>query len=186
MSWYELWRFAHRLGSPKAPSANSLGLCLMQWGRLSIALSVTRRRHPAKATSTCHQTGWIGASVPPRKKYSFCFFSVRKKMSWNGPKWGQEDFSHSSEPCQHFGQNGFAFWEFYFFDCFGLQISRFPGSQISKFPDFQVPRFPDFQTLPPRTNSQIPTWPLSQHTQGSNTAQIYSLSMSPVRATWTI
>jgi len=50
-----------------------------------------------------------------------------------------------------------------------------------KFPDFQVPRFPashiskflGFQTSRRcrRTNSQIPTWPLSQRTQGSNTSQ---------------
>ena len=53
-----------------------------------------------------------------------------------------------------------------------LNISGFPGPQVSKFPDLQIPRFPGSQISRRRrrrrrTNSQIPTWPLSQRTQGS-------------------
>ena len=43
-------------------------------------------------------TGWIGPNGPPRKigkKYTFFYFSgPLTKKAWDGPKWGQEDFSY--------------------------------------------------------------------------------------------
>ena len=55
-----------------------------------------------------------------------------------------------------------------------FQVPRFQNSWISKSLGFQIPRSPHSQIsrfLNFQRNSQIPTWPLSQRTQGSNTSQ---------------
>ena len=48
-----------------------------------------------------------------------------------------------------------------------------PDFKICRFSDFQILRFSDFRRRQQKrwTNSQIPTWPLSQCTQGSNRSQ---------------
>ena len=56
-------------------------------------------------------------------------------MGPDGPKWGKEDFYLANpDLADILGRTDFDFENFYFFDFFGSQISRFP-----------VPRFPNFQ-----------------------------------------
>ena len=55
-----------------------------------------------------------------------------EKMSWDGPKWGQEDFFPTNpDLADILGRTDLDFENFYFFDCLD-----------PKFLDFQVPRFP--------------------------------------------
>ena len=54
-----------------------------------------------------------------------------------------------------------------------IKVFDFVYSRFLRFPDLKILRFPDFlrRRRRRRTNSQIPTQPLSQRTQGSNTSQ---------------
>ena len=57
------------------------------------------------------------------------------KNALNGMKWGQEDlFPTNPDLPDILGDTDFDFEKFHFWDCFGSQISRFPGS---RFPHFQ-------------------------------------------------
>ena len=67
---------------------------------------------------------------------------------------------------------------FFFFDLLDstfldFQVPRSPNSHIFSSPDFHISRRRRRRCRwrCRRTNSQIPTWPLSQRTQGSNTSQ---------------
>ena len=103
------------------------------------------------------------------------------------------------------GRTDFDFENFYFFDFLDptfldFQVPRSANFWISRSPDLQIHRFPGSQFSRRRrrrrrqTNSQIPTWPLSQRTQGSNTLQgpllrLISRGLShyacmPVRKPW--
>ncbi len=94
-----------------------------------------------------------------------------EKIACNGLKKGQEDlFPINPDLADILGDTDFDFEIFYLLDLFGCQISRFPGSQIFKFPDSQISRRRRRRRRLRRTNSQIPTWPLSQRTQGWNTS----------------
>ena len=108
-----------------------------------------------------------------------------EKMAWDGPRWDPRSFFPTNPDLTDiFGRTDLNF-ETFFFLFSRPQISGCPGPQISKFLDFQVPispnsqipRFPGSQISrcrrrqPRRTNSQMPTWPLSQRTQGSITSQ---------------
>ena len=76
-----------------------------------------------------------------------------ERVAWDGPKWGQEDFSlliPTLPTCwaEWIWILIILIWDFWTPHFWlsrppDLRIPRFPGSQISKFPDFQVPRFPD-------------------------------------------
>ena len=90
----------------------------------------------------------------PRKK--------ENEMAWNGPR---AFFVYSSRPCRHFGRHGFWFWEFLCFGFFGIQNFQKSGLGPGLGPRRRRRR------RRRRTNSQIPTWPLFQRTQGSNTSQ---------------
>ena len=121
-----------------------------------------------------------------------------EKMAWDGPEWGREDFFPTNpDLADIWGRTDLIFETFrFFFLFFGSQNFEFPGPQISEFLDFQVPRSPNSQNpkFPGsqisrrrrrrRKNSQIPTWPLSQRTQGSNTSQ-GPLLRSGIQRKWT-
>ena len=56
-------------------------------------------------------------------------------MGPDGPKWGQEDFFPTNpDLADILGRIDLDFWNFYFLDFVGSQISRFPGPI---FPNFQ-------------------------------------------------
>ena len=75
---------------------------------------------------------------PPMKiakmLYFFTFFWPTQKMGPDGPKWGQADFFLLIQTLPTFwGRTNFDFENFYFFDFFGSQISRFPGPRFANF-----------------------------------------------------
>ena len=87
-------------------------------------------------------------------------------MAWDGPKWGQDVFFPTyPDLADILGKTDLNFENSYFFDLLD-----------PKFLDSQVPRSQNSQIYRRRhqrqTNSQIPTRPLFQRTQGSNTSQL--------------
>ena len=104
----------------------------------------------------------------------FLYFPVHgKKTTWNG-------LGKVRSFCFILIQTLPTFWAEWIFilRTFIFWFVWAPYFQNSRFPDFQISRFPDFQISGRRwrrrrrrKNSQIPTWPLSQRTQGSKTSQ---------------
>ena len=73
-----------------------------------------------------------------RQKYDVFLSLVwcMEKIGWNGPKWGQEDFSPTNQDLADIlGRTDLDLENSYFLICFGI-----PNSQISRSPDFQISR----------------------------------------------
>ena len=101
----------------------------------------------------------------------FCIFPVHEKMASDGPKCGREFLFLLIQTLPTFWAERIWILRisiFYFLDpkFLDVQVSRSPKDKIPRFPGSQISR-----RRRRRTNSQIPTWPLSQRTQGSNTSQ---------------
>ena len=99
----------------------------------------------------------------------FLIFCPLEKMAWDDTKWGRDDFFLLIHTLPTFWAERIWILRFFIFAIFWS-----PNFWISRSPDLQIPRFPGSQISRRRrrrTNSQIPTWPLSQRTQGSNTSQ---------------
>ena len=92
--------------------------------------------------------------------YTFMFFSVNGKMTWDGTEWGQEDFLLLIQTLPTFWAE--RIWILIICIFSEPQNSGFPGPQISEFQDS---RFPDFQTppAPPDQPSDPNLTPLPTH-----------------------
>ena len=85
------------------------------------------------------------------------------EKTWDGPKWGREDFFPTNPHLADIlGRTDLDFESFYFTDLLDpkfldFQVPRSPKSKISRFPDFQTPPAPDELSDPNLT--PLPTHP---------------------------
>ena len=101
---------------------------------------------------------------PPRENMHFVYMFVVgpwKKWPQMAPRARRTFVPTNPDLADILGDTDFDFESVHFFDVLN---PKFPGS---RFPNFQISR----RRRRRRTNSQIPTRPLFQRTQGSNTSQ---------------